>query len=312
MGEEGTGDIICSTCRSQPTALVRALLERARRGHEDTAALRGFEFDKELGRGGMGSVCLIHQGTDRLAIKVMRPSVAEDRDARRRFLREIKISNRLIHPNVVRMLDVGYALGVLWYRMEYCDGGSVRARMTRSGGRLPLDEAVSIALQACVGLEYAHAEGVIHRDLKPSNLFLTGSEGSRRVKVADFGLARAHDLAGLTKTGDVLGSPEFMCRQQLIDAKRAGPEVDVWAMAATLYAMLTGKPPRDFAEGDRARGDFRMVILRTDPVPIRIRDPSIPPRLAQMIDQALTESPPLPFETAAAFRKALNKVHSKG
>jgi eukaryotic-like serine/threonine-protein kinase len=305
MGEGWQGVFVCSACRNTPAALVRALLEQARLSDDEASALRGFAFEKELGRGGMGAVFLIRKGDERLAIKVLRPRVAVLGNVRKRFLREITISSSLVHPNVVRLRDVGDALGVAWYRMEYCDGGSVKDLMTKAGGRLPVKEAVPITLQGLAGLEYAHAQGVIHRDVKPSNLFLTGSGDGRRIKVADFGLARALDLSRLTMTNEPMGTFHYMCRQQLIDSKRAGPEVDVWAMAATLYAMLTGKPPRDFENPDRAILDLRMIVLSTNPVPILKRDSTIPLKLAEVIDHALTESPSCAFASAFAFKKAL-------
>ena len=120
------------------------------------------------------------------------------------------------------------------------------------GGTLPADEVVRIGRQALAGLAYAHGRGVVHRDLKPHNLFLTEAGPARQVKVGDFGLAKAFDaagLSGLTRTGRAAGTPSFVPRQQVIDFKNAKPEVDVWALAATLYALLTGRPPRDFPPG---------------------------------------------------------------
>jgi serine/threonine protein kinase len=290
-------------------------LERARRGHADAAKLVGFEFEEELGRGGMGAVCLIRKEDERLTIKVLLPRVASVRaaylEACKRFVREAKVTRKLQHPNIVRFHDAGYALEIPWYTMEYCDGGSVGKLLAERGGRVQIEEAVPIALQALDGLRYAHEHEVIHRDLKPANLFLAGTDANRRAKVADFGLARTQHEACLTPTGTSLGSFEFMCRRQLVDSKRVGPEVDIWGMAATLYAMLTGTPPRDFAVdgGGNWANRCRMIILRNDPVPISDREPSIPHRLAQVIDAALDETRTR-FATAAEFRNALEKART--
>jgi serine/threonine-protein kinase len=158
-----------------------------------------------------------------------------------------------------------------------------------------------------LGLEYAHGQGVVHRDLKPSNIFLTAPGPGQLAKVGDYGLAKAFDLAslsGLTVTGDRAGTMAFMPRQQLINFKKAKPEVDVWAAAASLYFLLTGRFPRDFPPGE----DPVQVVLRTSRQPIRQRNASIPPRLAEVIDEALVDEPRIPFRTAAELRQALEQV----
>lgn len=127
------------------------------------------------------------------------------------------------------------------------------------------------------------------------------------VKIGDYGLAKGFDEAGLsggTRTGDVAGTWEFMCRKQVMGYKSAGPEVDVWALAASLYNMLTGYLPRDFP-ADR---DPWLVVLEDDPVPILKRDAAISPRLAELIDGALVEEPRMAFNTAADFKRALEQV----
>jgi eukaryotic-like serine/threonine-protein kinase len=155
-------------------------------------------------------------------------------------------------------------------------------------------------------LHYAHnalgpGRGLVHRDLKPANLLLSGSGRAGVVKVGDYGLAKAFDDAGLTRTGETAGSPHYMTREQVSNFKYAKPEVDVWAMAASLYAMLTGVPPRVFAKGR----DPWLVVLEAPPVPIRRREPSVPQDLAEVIDWALVEVPEITFKTAAEFKDAL-------
>jgi serine/threonine-protein kinase len=298
------GDFLCAGCRRDPERLVRDLQTRA----DAALAIQGYTILRELGRGGMGAVWLARQeSTGReVALKVMLPQVAADERAIKRFLQEMANTRVLNHPNVVRLGDAGYSQGVFFMTLDYCEGGSVAGLMKRRGGTLPADEAVAITLQALDGLDYAHnvfgpGKGLVHRDLKPANLFLTGGGG---VRVGDYGLAKAFDDAGLsgaTRTGDIAGTPHFMPRQQVIDFKCARPEVDVWAMAASLYHMLTGAVPRDFSSGR----DPWLVVLESPPVPIRRRLPALPEALAGVIDQALTEEPHIFFKTAAALQQAL-------
>ena len=163
-----------------------------------------------------------------------------------------------------------------------------------------------ILLISCVGLFYLwRLAGQIFGVSNPwPRIFLSGIGSSRIAKVGDYGLAKAFDDAGLsgsTRTGDVGGTAEFLCRQQVIDFKRAGPEVDVWAAAAALYFMLTAAVPRDFT----VSRDPWLTVLETPPLPIRQRQSNIPAELAEVIDLALKDAADLHFRSARQFREAL-------
>ncbi len=301
-GVNRPGLILCAECRKDQGIV------------KDEVALRGYSILKELGRGGMGSVWLArHDRTGRLAaVKVMLPQVAADERAVQRFLREMTNTRILNHPNIVRVEDSGFSRGVFFLTLEYCEGGSAAGLMKQRGGVMSVDESIEITLQSLEGLHYAHnvlgpGRGLVHRDLKPANLFLCGSGSARVAKIGDYGLSKAFDDAGLsggTRTGETAGTPHFMARQQVIDFRCASPEVDVWAMAASLYHMLTGTVPRDFPK-DR---DPWLVVLETLAVPIRRRKPSLPKSLAEVIDRALVEEPGMPFQTAAEFKEALENA----
>jgi serine/threonine-protein kinase len=315
-------EYVCTSCQENPLGVVKRLLQLALDGEPLLAPIQGYEILRELGKGGMGAVYLArHRETgEEVALKLMLPHVAADARACQMFLREVENTRALRHANIVRLLEAGCSHGTFFFAMEYCDGGSVGQLIEERGGRLAIEEASAIILQALAGLEYAHqaevpavklrdgsvgrGRGLIHRDLKPQNLYLCGSGATRITKIGDYGLSKAFDLAGLsgqTRTGEKAGTPHFMPRQQVLDFRCARPEVDVWAIAATLYFMLTGLFPRDFPKGK----DPWQVMLESQAIPIRQRDPSIPPKLAAVIDEALIDNPSIPFKSATELREKL-------
>lgn len=321
IGQQRQGEFVCAACQADPVQILKRLLELAKAGDQNLLAIQGYQILKELGKGGMGAVYLArHDRTgEQVALKVMLPRVAVEQKARDGFLLETLNTRALKHRHVVELRDSGCSQGTFFFTLEFCDGGSVDQLMKQRGGKLSLAEATEIALQTLEGLDYAHnlelqvkladgsrttARGLVHRDLKPHNIFLTGSGSSRHAKVGDFGLGKAFDVAGLsgrTCTGSLAGTPVFMPRQQVINFKYAKPEVDVWAMAASLYFMLTGRFPRDFTPGK----DVWQTVLQTNAVPIRQRDASIPKKLAEVIDAALVDKPNIQIKTAEEFKRAL-------
>jgi len=302
--------------------MLQAFLLKAVANESNIGVLGDYVLLKELGRGGFSLVYLArHKRTnEQVALKVMLPKVAANQRAVNWFLREVENMKVLKHPNVVKLKEFGYADETFFFTMEYCDGGSVVDLMEKRGfSTLPIGEAVAIILQVLDGLTYTHnaeipnvrladgsfakERGLIHRDLKPGNIFLANVGGKQVAKIGDYGLAKAFDQAGLsgqTMTGNVVGTPYFMPRQQVIDYKYAKPEVDVWAAAACLYVMITGKFPRNFVGIDPFR-----AVLDTAAVPVRDRTPAIPKPLANVIDRALIDNPEIYYKSAAEFKQAL-------
>ncbi|MDG4805587.1 serine/threonine-protein kinase [Micromonospora sp. WMMD1120] len=275
----------------------------------------------EIGRGGHGVVYLArHRPTGELvALKTLLADHVVDPSARDIFLREIACTRQLRHQNVVALRHAGAAGEAFYFTCEYCPDGNVAQLVARRGGRLAVDEAVPIVLDALDGLAHAHraelpvvladgrtalAHGLVHRDVTPQNLLLAAGPVT---KVADFGLAKAFDQAGLsghTRTGATGGSVGFQSRAQLVDYKYARPEVDLWAVTACLYWMLTGATPRDFPPG----ADPIAVVLRTSVVPVRHRLGSVPRRLANVIDEMLVDNPRVPEATATELADALRQA----
>ncbi|MEW5721970.1 MAG: FHA domain-containing serine/threonine-protein kinase [Thermodesulfobacteriota bacterium] len=316
---------LCAQCQKSPRRVVQALLDRADQGAAGLAAFKGLSIERELGQGAAGAVFLIRRPQeDRpLAFKLLLPEVAVRETARQAFLREVANAQVLSHPHVVRLFDSGNFLGVFFYTMEFCDAGSLNDLIYKHSGKVPLEVAGPLILQILDGLEYIHqaqiphvrladgrtgqGQGLVHRDLKPANVFLNHDPDGLSAKIADVGVGKAFDtagLSGLTRTGTIAGSPVTMPRQQVINFKYARPDVDVWAAAATLYIMLTGRWPRDF----KSDQDPCLTVLKEKPVPIRRRDPSLPGPLAELIDAALVDDPEITFKSAAQLKKALEVV----
>lgn len=290
----------------------------------DAPELRAWAVDQMLGRGGMGSV---YRATHRVsgekrAIKIMELVGHADDEADRLVRREIDHCLALHHPCVIESFEGGGAgQGHYFLVMELCEGGSVD-RLVAAGGPVRVPYALALTLDLLDGLDYAHhfevpqgsrgaesvAVGLVHRDVKPANVMVAAA--GRRAKVADFGLAKAFEtagLSGLTRTGMAGGTPAFMPRQQVLDYKYATPEVDVWAAAATLYYLLTAEPPRDFKRG----ADPWRVVWDTDPVPVQGRRGEVPAHLASVVDAALDDRQGLRFDTARGLAEALRNACAK-
>jgi hypothetical protein len=308
-------------------ALLQKLLNRALGGNRgddvNLPAIRNYQIIGQLGVGGFGAVYLAEDRTTRtqVAIKIMLPDGAASSAKVQMFLREINCLKALNHPNIVRFIDMGYSSDTFFVVMEYCDGGTVQDFVDRIGRPLTVTEAMPIVMQILDGLAYSHQVpipvqkvdgtietmyGLVHRDLKPSNFFVCGNGDRAIMKIGDYGLAKCFSLAGLsgqTVTGGTAGTPVFMSRKQLLNFKYCQPDVDVWAVAACFYYLLTGQFPRDFR-----RGDPLQIILTSPTIPIGQRGLPIPPRLAAVIDRALNEgdgNQPLAFSTAIDFQRAL-------
>ena len=206
-----------------------------------------YEIVARIGAGGMGEVYKARDTRlDRtVAVKVLPEHIAKRDDLRARFEREARTVASLNHPNICVLHDIGSHNGTPFMVMEYLEGETLAARMDR--GRVPLDEALRIAVQVGDALDRAHRAGVTHRDIKPGNIMLT-RDGA---KVLDFGLARVAEKATagpadvtLTKvlTGEntVMGTPQYMA-PELFEGKAADARSDIWAFGAVLYEMVAGK-----------------------------------------------------------------------
>ena len=266
----------------------------------------GYEILHTLGQGGMGVVYLAKRVRDdcQVALKLVQPAVAAPEYEVEFFLREADILRQLRHPRIVSFLEMGHEGDHLYFAMEYVPGTD-GSRLLQTHGPLPIGRAVGLVCQALGALQYAHDLGFVHRDVKPANLLVGGSAENEVCKLADFGLARAYQassMSGLTMVGDVGGTLPYMPPEQITHYRDAKPPADQYAVAATLYRLLTG---HHLFELDDSNEERLMKILCEEPVPLFHRRPDVPAGLCKAIHRALEKEPEDRFPDAAAFRDAL-------
>ena len=238
-----------------------------------------------IGEGGMAQV---YRGDDlrlgrEVAIKILRPQYANERTFVERFVQEARAMAGFSHPNIVNVFDVGRTGASPYIVMEYVDGIDLRRKLQQEG-RLSIGEALEIARQVAEGVGAAHRKGIVHRDIKPGNI-LIASDG--RVKVADFGIARAMaDAQHLTEPGVVWGTTAYLSPEQ-IRGGTATPASDVYAIGVLLYEMLTGQTP--FQGEDRVA--VALKHLNEPPPPLHELNPRVPPGLERLVLRMLSKDP---------------------
>jgi serine/threonine protein kinase len=251
-----------------------------------------YEITGIIGRGAMGVVLKAHDTKLKrtVALKVLAPDLAANPAARKRFPREAQAAAAVVHPHVITIHDVDEEKDLPYLVMECVDGVSLQSKIN-SEGPLELKEILRIGSQIADGLAAAHRQGLIHRDIKPANILL--EEGVQRVKITDFGLARAVDDLSITRTGEVAGTPQYMSPEQA-KGEHIDHRTDLFSLGGVLYAMCTGRPP--------FLADSTIAVMRRvcddAPRPIRELNPDIPEWLIQIIDGLLRKDPDERYRTA--------------
>jgi hypothetical protein len=257
-----------------------------------------YEVIEVIGQGGMGIVLkALEPALQRLvAIKVLDPTLAGSATARRRFTREARAVASIRHENVVAVYGVDEMEGLPYLVMQYIAGESLQERLDRAGP-LALEEVVHLGLQTACGLAAAHARGLIHRDIKPANLLL--EEGTERVKITDFGLARGvHDI-GLTLNGVVAGTPAYMAPEQA-RGEPVDHRGDLFSLGSVLYAACTGVAPF----GGTTLDVLRQVSEQT-PTPLRSLRPDVPMWLETLITKLMAKNPAERWQSASEVAAVL-------
>jgi serine/threonine-protein kinase len=262
-----------------------------------------YELGRLIGRGGFAEVFAVRDVRLKreLALKVLRPDLILSDTLVERFRREAEAVAAIQSTHIVPVYDVGEADGICWLLMPLVLGETLKSLLIRQG-RLPVEDARRILLEAAEGLQAAHAAGVVHRDIKPENLILEAMTG--RVLLMDFGIAKAMDASvehSLTGTGVVIGTPRYMSPEQAMGKQVPDPRSDQYSLAAVGYQMLTGRVP---FEGDNVREVMARQLLE-EPTPISRIVTGIPGAVSGTIHQALRKDPKLRFASMAAFAKSL-------
>jgi eukaryotic-like serine/threonine-protein kinase len=262
-----------------------------------------YELEKLVGSGGMSNVFRAH---DRLlertvALKILHEQYTRDDDYVERFRREARAVAKLAHPNIVTVIDRGEQDGRQFIVFEYVDGQNLK-ELTRDGP-LEVQQAIGLTLQVAGALSFAHERGLVHRDVKPQNVLLN-EDG--QAKVTDFGIARSLDVQGVTHTGTVLGTSDYIAPEQA-RGQRVDPKTDIYSLGAVLYELLVGEVP--FA-GD----NFVAVAMRhvSEPAPSVLEHrPDCPPRLDFAIQRAMAKDPDDRFASMDDFAAELEACRAE-
>ena len=307
---------ICPTCGTEYPANERfcprdgTALRSQGGGTDLVGSIIGERYHvlKKLGEGGMGQVYLaehVKMGR-KSAVKVMNPGMVHDADAISRFNREAANASRINHPNVAGIYDFGETSdGLIYLAMEFIEGESLTSLVEKNGALTPT-RAADIAKQAADGLSVAHDMGIVHRDLKPDNIMIAKNrDGSDCVKVVDFGIAKAAGAENqkVTKTGLVVGTPEYMSPEQLAGDKLTGTS-DVYSLALVAFNMFTGKLPFD---GETAQ-ESMIMRLTDEPKSLATMKPdtSWSPEVQAVMGKALQRRAADRYQKASDFGNALS------
>jgi serine/threonine kinase PknH len=262
----------------------------------------GFRIERPLGEGAIGVVYLALREEDGelVALKVLKPGLADNDVFRARFLREVRVAGDVRHPQLVPVLAAGEDAGRFFLASAYVDGGSLADRL-ETAERLSAPDAVATAREVAAGLQALHAVGIVHRDVKPDNVLLTPAGAA----LTDFGLAKGNAYTVLTKPGEVMGTLDYIA-PELISGGEASPASDLYALGCLLYECLTGAAP--FA----SRSIFQVAVAHIEEEP---EDPSavcdgVPAPVGWVVLQALAKDPERRPPSAAAFAAMLRSTRA--
>jgi eukaryotic-like serine/threonine-protein kinase len=288
--------------REHPEAKIHGDAKADRLERLSSTVLSGrYRLESKLGSGGMSTVYLaVDEVLDRpVAIKLLHREISEEADQLERFRREARAAARLSHPNLVGVIDAGEDDGRPYIVFEYIKGRTLKRRLQEEG-RLPVDEAVAYAIEIGRGLTAAHARKLVHRDVKPQNVLI---DPDGRAKVTDFGIARSLEAHGLTATGRVLGTTDYVSPEQAM-GEDVDERSDVYSLGVVLYEMLTGDVPF------RAETQVGVAMKHVnEPMPdVQTKRPEVSAAVASVVDRATTKDPRDHYATVAEMVRDLEQT----
>ncbi len=304
----------CPNCGTRPGAASSGPALRTLRGRDTIAPIREstasvlepgtmfadrYSVIRKLGEGGMG---IVYVATDthtkeEMVLKLIHPELVTGDEAIRRLMAEGLTARQIRHPNIVAVYDVSQFDGQPFFTMEYVKGGTLRSWMVeqvRAGRDVPILTARGLMKSMLAGLAEAHRMGVVHRDLKPENVLLVGDPNANdfRLKILDFGIAKAIDAPVSRGGGGAIGTPIYMAPEQMTSADAVGPQADIYSLTVMLYELLMDAPPQ-------ARWE-----------PVSKSRPGVPKALDDLIEKGLSARPRSRFATAAEYEAALDAATS--
>jgi tRNA A-37 threonylcarbamoyl transferase component Bud32 len=284
----------------------------------ETTLAGKYRIQTIIQKGGMGTV---FEGSHvelgkKIAVKILHPHYAQNREVTHRFLNEARGTARLQHRNIVDVLDIGADEdGIPFFVMEHLAGESLKERFVRRGGRLSLTESADIMIQVLTGLYVAHGRGIVHRDIKPGNIFIAKeADGSEVVKILDFGVAKfreleLEDLTELTSSGFVVGTPAYMSPEQAAGRKSdIDYRTDIYSCGLVLYRSLTGTNP---FMGETHYETIQAIVNRQAPPPSEIVG-GLPPAVDAAILRAVEKKKEDRFQDCRAFIEAMEVFYGAG
>ncbi|NIM91447.1 MAG: protein kinase, partial [Candidatus Aminicenantes bacterium] len=262
---------------------------------------RRYQVIEEIGKGGMGKVykVLDTELREKVALKLLSPEIAADKETIERFRNELKFARKITHKNVCRMYDLSREEGAYYITMEFVPGENLKGTIRRIG-QLPVGKSISIAKQVCEGLVEAHKLGVMHRDLKPQNI-MVDEEGNARIM--DFGIARSLKAKGITDAGVIIGTPEYMSPEQA-EVEDVDQRSDIYCLGVILYEMVTGKVP---FQGDTALS-IAMKHKSEEPQPPKEVNAQIPEDLNLLVLRCMEKDKEKRYQKAEELLSELMKI----
>jgi len=260
-----------------------------------------YQILEELGSGGMGKVYKVmdREVKEKIAIKIIRPEISIDTKIIERFRNELKLARKITHPNICRMYDLNKDKGLYFLTMEYVSGEDLKSTLTRVG-QLSVGKTLAVAREICKGLAEAHKTGIVHRDLKPHNIII---DRAGDVRIMDFGIAHSLKTKGMTDTGVLIGTPEYISPEQVV-GQEADQRTDIYALGVILFECLTGRVP---FRSDSVLGLAFMHKTETPPNPKSL-NPQIPEDVNEMVLRCLEKDRENRYQTAGQVLEHIDRI----